>query len=689
MWDSGKVLSCQSINVEYDGHELEPRTPYWWKVRTWDAAGKVSPYSEPQKFMTGRFATVERSWPLESQWMKTQDGSWFLENRQRAFYHEIPPKHLIRLGEGHYFADFGKAAFATLRLTVTNPAATGTITVYLGERKNKNNTVHKEPGVSNIGFNKAEIPLKKGKHSYTVILPRHISRYPHSQVLADHMPEVAPCRYVEITASPCEITRKDIRQVALFYYFDDNASAFTCADDRLNQVWDLCKYTLKAAPFLSLYIDGNRERMPYEGDAYIQQLGHYAVDREYSVARYTNQFLILNSSWPTEWQMHTVLMALADYMQTGNAESIERFYEELKKKTLIALAREDGLISTKTGLMTKDFLKSIHFHGKALRDITDWPAGTPTGEKQRNNRGPTPEGERDGFVFMPFNTVVNAFHYHSLVLMGKMAAAIGKENDSRFFAERASLIRKSFHSAFFSSERGVYLDGIGTDHASIHANMFPLAFDLVPQENVPSVVRYIKTRRMACSPYGAQYLLEALFKTGENRYAIELMTSESKRSWLNMIRSGSTMTTEAWDEYYKPNLGWNHAWGSAPANMIPRGLFGIEPLEPAFRKVRIKPQLANLQAASLKIPTIRGPIHCEWKTEGACFNLDLVIPANARAQVWVPGASVEAVREADDTIDKRPGIEVVDSKSGYIILEIEAGDYHFSGRTFCSLLAQN
>ena len=49
------------------------------------------------------------------------------------------------------------------------------------------------------------------------------------------------------------------------------------------------------------------------------------------------------------------------------------------------------------------------------------------------------------------------------------------------------------------------------------------------------------------------------------------------------------MTTEAWDEFYKPNLTWNHAWGSAPANITARKLMGIEPLEPTFSKFKISP----------------------------------------------------------------------------------------------------
>ena len=37
-----------------------------------------------------------------------------------------------------------------------------------------------------------------------------------------------------------------------------------------------------------------------------------------------------------------------------------------------------------------------------------------------------------------------------------------------------------------------------------------------------------------------------------------------------MLRIGSTITTEAWANIYKPNHDWNHAWGAAAANIIVR-----------------------------------------------------------------------------------------------------------------------
>lgn len=104
-----------------------------------------------------------------------------------------------------------------------------------------------------------------------------------------------------------------------------------------------------------------------------------------------------------------------------------------------------------------------------------------------------------------------------------------------------------------------------------------------------------------------------------------------------MLKAGSTMTKEAWDNIYKPNQDWNHAWGAAPANIIPRKLMGIEPLQPGFRKIQIKPQSASLEYAQIKYPTIRGPILVSFKNKpGKTFLLKTTIPANTTAVIFLP-----------------------------------------------------
>jgi alpha-L-rhamnosidase len=59
LWDSGKVASSDSIGVVYGGQALASMQRVWWKVRVWDAAGAVSPFSKPAWFETAFLSPAE------------------------------------------------------------------------------------------------------------------------------------------------------------------------------------------------------------------------------------------------------------------------------------------------------------------------------------------------------------------------------------------------------------------------------------------------------------------------------------------------------------------------------------------------------------------------------------------------------------------------------------------------------
>ena len=117
--------------------------------------------------------------------------------------------------------------------------------------------------------------------------------------------------------------------------------------------------------------------------------------------------------------------------------------------------------------------------------------------------------------------------------------------------------------------------------------------------------------------------------------AVSLMTAPTDRSWRHMVELGATITWEAWDVKYKPNLDWNHAWGAAPANLLPRYILGVEPLTPGWATARIRPCPGGLDFARGKVPTPRGPILVEWNQSDR-FTLLLEIPVNMRVRLELP-----------------------------------------------------
>ena len=122
-----------------------------------------------------------------------------------------------------------------------------------------------------------------------------------------------------------------------------------------------------------------------------------------------------------------------------------------------------------------------------------------------------------------------------------------------------------------------------------------------------------------------------------------------------MVEGGATIMWEAWDQKYKPNQDWNHAWGAAPANLLPRFVLGAQPLTPSWRRALIQPHTGTLTSVEGQMPTPRGELSVGWKRDKN-FTLTLTLPAGMTAkvelpaleglsEVWVGGARVKAHRE--------------------------------------------
>ena len=619
VWDSGQVRTNASTEIEHAGTPLKNGQTYFWKVRIWDQDNRLSRYSKSQSFTMGNLkATI------------TTPNSFQID--------KIKPFEFEKRGDT-YFIDFGKAAFATIDFTY-NAKTVHTLTFRIGEQLAGKNINRKPFETSHIRYQEIQVQVKPEQTKYQLpIKPNKRNTLPGKALpLPEGFPVLMPFRYAEVDGAQEPLTAENFTQLAYHSYWDDNSSSFTSSDDILNQIWDLCKYSIKATTFNGLYVDGDRERIPYEADAYLNQLSHYTTDREYAIARQTIEYFMEHPTWPTEWQQHVALMFYADYMYTGNTELIEKYYDQLKYKTLYELANEDGLItSTK---MTPELMANLGFPKEmkeTFRDIVDWPSAGWGGD-------PANKGERDGYIFKDYNTVVNAFYYQNMKIMAEFAKVLGKTQEALDFKLRGLKAKKAFNEKMFDAQRGIYIDGIGTDHASLHANMMPLAFNMVPEEHIGSVVEFVKSRGMACSVYGSQYLMDGLYNAGAADYAMELLTDTSDRSWYNMIRIGSTITLEAWDLIYKNNLDWNHAWGAVPANAIPRGLWGIQPKTPGFGIATIKPQMGDLKSSAIEVPTIKGTIKATYTYKNPRLQVYTIeIPANMVAEFEIKTAENDVV----------------------------------------------
>ena len=174
----------------------------------------------------------------------------------------IEPVRVIKKSNIHYFFDFGKAAFGTLTIKIKLPLK-NPITVQMGEKIINKSTIDSKP-VGTIRYHKViikDIPINEDYIVKLEPVKRHIDG--RGVLTPDYFGVVTPFRYGEIENLNLPLERIEVKQKVYNFRFDDNASSFTSSNTILNKVWDLCKHTIKATSFCGLYVDGDRERIPY------------------------------------------------------------------------------------------------------------------------------------------------------------------------------------------------------------------------------------------------------------------------------------------------------------------------------------------------------------------------------------------------------------------------------------------
>ena len=502
-------------------------------------------------------------------------------------------------GENVISADFGKEAFARLEIELDAYNNAGQLTLAIGEVQTPDGRVEPKPGAWLI-YREMKFTPRPGKNRFFMDLPQHVSpyqkTYQRSKVIAPEIGfggEIAPFRYAEIAGTGMKSV-KFIRH-AMFGPFDDNAADFTCSDEGLNKVWDFCKYSIKATSPFGVYIDGDRERQAFEGDAYINALGAYCTGGGYELARRTITFLL--DYYPqccAEYRFFGPVLVRDYLLYSGDDIMYRRYWrEDLPDRLLNIYLQSDGLIHNCYG----DMLSGYH-HEHQFEYLPLWPL-------QMQELVDWPFEERGGYEYGELNFSVNAFRYWALCMMAEL------EPQNFAYASEAATLRQKIHTTF-RKHPGFFADNAKSSHMAFHPAMIALNFGIAEPEDVSGLFATLKPQGMACSVYGAQYFLDACFQHGETQHAINLMRADGDRSWLNMMKQGATVTMEAWSNAVKPNQDWNHAWGTAPANVIPRRLCGIRPLASGFSKFVIDPQPGDIKEFSLKHPTPHGAIFLHY-----------------------------------------------------------------------------
>lgn len=278
----------------------------------------------------------------------------------------------------------------------------------------------------------------------------------------------------------------------------------------------------------------------------------------------------------------------------------------------------------------------------------------------------------------PIALTATATYYQNAWTLSKIAAHRTRWGEAAAYAERAEHIKQAFNAKFFDSEKGSYATGSQT------SNAMPYALGMVPEGYEDAVLAAIvadvreQGNQFTSGDVGHRYLLMALAKGGRSDVIFDMHHQTDRPGYGFQLEQGATSLTEAWNA--RRHSSHNHFMLGHIMEWFYHDLVGIapDPEQPGFENVIVKPQpVGELTWAEATHDSVRGPVHVRWERDETSFSLDLEVPANATATVYLPTSDADSVRESNARVDEHETITFLREENGRAVYSVQSGTYFF------------
>jgi alpha-L-rhamnosidase len=269
--------------------------------------------------------------------------------------------------------------------------------------------------------------------------------------------------------------------------------------------------------------------------------------------------------------------------------------------------------------------------------------------------------------------------------MQRFATVTNQTQDISEYATLAQKIKEGFNKKFFNAEKQQYSNN------TVTANLLPLYFGMVPDNYKEAVFKNIVQKTMvengghiSTGVIGTQWLMRGFTNYGRPDVAYTIATKRDYPSWGYMADHGATTIWELWNGNTADpamNSG-NHVM--LLGDLIVwyyENLAGIKSNEnqPGYKQIEMKPSFVEgLNFVNASYHSIHGLIKSEWKKTADQFSWNISIPANTKAVVYLPAASVNDVAEGGKNISTVDGIRFLRTEGDRTVVEIGSGNYSFT-----------
>jgi len=285
----------------------------------------------------------------------------------------------------------------------------------------------------------------------------------------------------------------------------------------------------------------------------------------------------------------------------------------------------------------------------------------------------------------PKDLIATAFFAYSTHLLAKSNRALGRTAEAEKYEQLFADIKAAFN------KRYVAADGrIRGNTQCVYA--MALKFELLPDELRPKAAQYLendikaKGGHLSTGFVGVSYLLPVLTQAGKADTAYGLLLQDTFPSWLFSVKHGATTIWERWDGW-TPEKGFqdpgmnsfNHYSLGSCGEFLFGGIGGIRPASPGFKTIRVEPVIRNgLTWAKTSYDSIHGKIATDWKLDGNRLALEVVVPANTTATVYVPAKDQAGITESGKPVAQVQDVKFLRQENGQAVFEVGSGTYQFA-----------
>ena len=563
---------------------------------------------------------------------------------------EIEPKEITNPEEGVYLFNLGKNFAGKARLKVKGPKGTK-ITLRYGEMLYGDGRLMTEN-------------LRRARATDTYILKGEGDEVWEPEFTYHGF------QYLEVTGYPGKPTEDAITGLRM-NSATPPSSTFSCSNPMDNQLYQNI-LTTQAANFFDIPTDCPQrdERLGWAGDAQI-----YARSASYNadVAAFFNKWLVdlddaqrwygaypdfapfpfaNDYQYAPAWMDVGIIVPYNIYKVYGDTRIIDRVYPGMQKFMQFQLDA------------STDYLRP-----GAGNNYGDWLA---LGTKTSND------------------FVASAYFGYDASLMAEMAKALGKKEDAERYQQLFDTIKKAFNKKYLK-EDGTLTEDTQTAYAlALYFGLYPEEQAQQGADRLAALIRE-NDNRFSTGFLGTKHVMLVLPKYGHTELAYTLFQQTAYPSWGYSVVNGSTSIWERWNSYTKENgfggeqnasmNSFSHySYGSVAEWMFSQAA-GIDTDGAGYRKLLIQPEVdPSMDFLEGSYNSINGEIATRWERKKKNLTLEVTIPANTSAKVYVPAIDEKSVKESGKAIDKVEGIKFIGMEKDKAVFEVGSGKYTFTSR---------